>query len=159
MPEEQAPIRGRGAAGNPPNRFEPLWYVRDPDWTDPEDPAPATQFLRDTSRSIITYNNSPDVGFDASVNPYRGCEHGCAYCISGETPILMADGTTKRLEDIHIGDVIYGTVRHGWSRRYVKTEVLAHWSVEKPAYRITLKDDTQLTASGDHRFLTERGWK
>ncbi|MBI3327842.1 MAG: PA0069 family radical SAM protein [Nitrospinae bacterium] len=85
MPEEQTPIRGRGAAGNPPNRFEPLWYVRDPEWTDPEDPGPATQFLRDTSRSIITYNDSPDVGFDASVNPYRGCEHGCIYCYARPT--------------------------------------------------------------------------
>ena len=73
MQEDQARIRGRGASGNPPNRFVPLWYSRDPDWNDSEDPAPTTQFLKDTSRSIITYNDSPDVGFDASVNPYRGC--------------------------------------------------------------------------------------
>ncbi|MGH8058104.1 MAG: PA0069 family radical SAM protein, partial [Candidatus Entotheonellia bacterium] len=79
MQAEPGPIRGRGAAENPPNRFERLSYARDPEWTDPEDPAPATQFLKDTSRTLITYNDSPDVGFDASINPYRGCEHGCIY--------------------------------------------------------------------------------
>jgi len=59
---------GRGAARNPPNHFTPLWYMRDPDWTDPEDPAPATQFLKDTARSILTSNVSPDVGFTWSIN-------------------------------------------------------------------------------------------
>ncbi len=159
MAERGIPERGRGAPANPPNRFEPLWYERDPDWTDPEDPGLRTQFFRDTSRSIIAYNDSPDVGFDASINPYRGCEHGCVYCLSGETPILMADGTSKRLEDVRVGDLIYGTVRDGWYRRYVMTRVLAHWHVEKPSWCITLEDGTQLIASADHRFLTERGWK
>ena len=85
MKEEHPPIRGRGAAGNPPNRFETRSHVPDPEWTDPEDPAPGTEFLKDTSKSIITYNDSPDVGFDASVNPYRGCEHGCIYCYARPT--------------------------------------------------------------------------
>jgi DNA repair photolyase len=75
----QFKIKGRGAAENPPNRFEKLWKSRDPEWTE-DDPAPGTEFLRDTSRSIISYNDSPDLGFDASLNPYRGCEHGCIYC-------------------------------------------------------------------------------
>ncbi len=72
-------FRGRGAAHNPPNRFESLAVVRDA-WRDPDDPAPATQLLKDCSRSIIARNESPDVGFETSVNPYRGCEHGCTYC-------------------------------------------------------------------------------
>ncbi|HSB10346.1 MAG TPA: PA0069 family radical SAM protein [Blastocatellia bacterium] len=73
-------IHGRGAGANPPNRFEKLVYLRDPDSSDPEEPAARTQFLKDASRSLITYNDSPDVGFEASINPYRGCEHGCIYC-------------------------------------------------------------------------------
>jgi DNA repair photolyase len=85
MPENPTPKRGRGAPANPANRFEPLWYSRDPEWSDPEDPALETQFFQDTSRSIITYNDSPDVGFDASINPYRGCEHGCIYCYARPT--------------------------------------------------------------------------
>ena len=52
---------------------------------DPEDPAPETQFFKDPSRSLITANDSPDVGFEASVNPYRGCEHGCIYCYARPT--------------------------------------------------------------------------
>jgi DNA repair photolyase len=80
MSEEPSPLRGRGAAGNPPNRFEPLRYEPDPDEPPDAGPAPQTQFFRDNSRSIIATNDSPDVGFDASINPYRGCEHGCAYC-------------------------------------------------------------------------------
>jgi len=55
-------------------------YERDADWNEPDDPAPKTQFYRDASASIITRNDSPDVGFEASINPYRGCEHGCIYC-------------------------------------------------------------------------------
>ena len=81
----QPPIHGRGASENPPNRFEPIEYIRDPDLIDPEEPSPETHFLKDTSRSIISYNESPDVGFDASINVYRGCEHGCVYCYARPT--------------------------------------------------------------------------
>ena len=73
-------LPARGAASNPPNRFEKITFERDADW-DPElDPLPRTQFLKDQSQTIIAYNESPDVGFEASINPYRGCEHGCIYC-------------------------------------------------------------------------------
>jgi DNA repair photolyase len=99
------------------------------------------------------------MAFTWTINPYRGCQHACSYCQIGETPILMADGRTKSLADIRVGDAIYGTVRSGYYRRYAITKVLAHWSTVKAAYRITLADGTQLIASGDHRFLTERGWK
>jgi DNA repair photolyase len=57
---------------------------RDETWTE-DDPSPLTQFFNDTSRSIIATNDSPDVGFDASINPYRGCEHGCIYCYARPT--------------------------------------------------------------------------
>ena len=72
--------RGRGAASNPPNRFEQISLERDVDWDPAEDPSPKTQFLRDSSQTIISYNDSPDISFNASINPYRGCEHGCSYC-------------------------------------------------------------------------------
>jgi DNA repair photolyase len=72
--------RGRGATSNPANRFESITLERDVDWDPALDPAPTTHFLRDASRSVITYNDSPDISFHASINPYRGCEHGCSYC-------------------------------------------------------------------------------
>jgi DNA repair photolyase len=71
----------------------------------------------------------------------------------------MGDGTTKPIADVRAGDEIYGTKREKWYRRYTKTRVLAHWSVIKPAYRVTLEDGTTLDTGPDHRFLTERGWK
>lgn len=81
------PIRGRGASSNPPNRFEKIRYEDDPDreWDPEEEQRPETMFLRDPTRTIITYNDSPDVGFESSVNPYRGCEHGCIYCFARPT--------------------------------------------------------------------------
>ena len=78
--------RGRGASVNPPNRFEALHYDLE-DWCEPdlEERPIRTQFFRDDSQTIIAYNNSPDIGFNASLNPYRGCEHGCAYCYARPT--------------------------------------------------------------------------
>jgi DNA repair photolyase len=77
-------IHGRGASWNPQNRFETIEYVRD-DEAEDEQPAPNTLFLRDPTRTIIAHNDSPDVGFDFSINPYRGCEHGCIYCYARPT--------------------------------------------------------------------------
>jgi DNA repair photolyase len=77
----ELPVHGRGASGNIPNRFEPIAYERTDDGEcDQEGPGPRTSFYKDFSRSLITYNDSPDISFDASINPYRGCEHGCIYC-------------------------------------------------------------------------------
>ena len=99
------------------------------------------------------------MSFRYTINSYRGCSHACSYCQAGDTPILMADGRTKALADLRIGDRIYGTERRGTYRHYVITEVLDRWSVVKPAYRTVLEDGTELVTSGDHRFLSERGWK
>ena len=99
------------------------------------------------------------VPFEWTVNPYRGCSHACLYCSSGDTPVLMGDGRTLEIRHLRPGDQVYGTVRRGVYRRYARTEVVDHWMVRKPAYRVTLEDGTELITSGDHRFLTNRGWK
>ena len=152
----------RGARSFIQGRFETVARETfDDGWTPEEkDERPLeTQVTIERARTILSHNDSPDVGFSTSINPYRGCEHGCIYCVSGDTPVLMADGTTRAIAELKVGDAIYGTKRDGWYRRYVKSRVLAHWSVIKPAFRVTLQDGTELIAGGDHRFLTERGWK
>jgi DNA repair photolyase len=79
-------VKGRGASWNPQSRFEKLAYVVDEDaYLDEDAGAPRTVFLRDPSRTIIATNDSPDIGFEASINPYRGCEHGCIYCYARPT--------------------------------------------------------------------------
>ena len=81
-----APVHGRGASANPANRFAALTIEPDPD-EQPGDEVPSltTRFYRDFTRTIIAHNDSPDVGFESSLNPYRGCEHGCIYCYARPT--------------------------------------------------------------------------
>ncbi|MEV8507429.1 intein-containing Rv2578c family radical SAM protein [Actinoplanes sp. NPDC051475] len=117
-------------------------------------------FYEIRAKSII--NRVPGasrVPFEWTINPYRGCSHACSYCLSGDTPILMADGSTRPLSQLQAGDAVLGTMGAGSHRRYVPTTVLNHWSTSKPAFRVTLADGTRLVASGDHRFLTDRGWR
>jgi DNA repair photolyase len=119
-----------------------------------------TRFYEVRAKSAL--NRVPErsrMPFRWTINPYRGCTHACQFCIGGDTPILMADGRTRLLAHLSPGDRIVGTEVRGRDRRYVTTEVLAHWSTIKPAYRVTLEDGTELIASGDHRFLSNRGWK
>ena len=81
-------VHGRAATGNPANRFEKLHVEFEPHdlaSLDENRPARRTDFFRDASKTIIARNNSPDVGFETSVNPYRGCEHGCIYCYARPT--------------------------------------------------------------------------
>src|SRR5438093_7560976 len=91
MPQSYAALRGRGASWSPANRFEKLHVdLTDPDVVDvdsetEERPRRPTQYFRDATRTIITRNASPDVGFETSLNPYRGCEHGCIYCYARPT--------------------------------------------------------------------------
>lgn len=75
----------RGAPNNPPNRFVRIELEPDADWYDPDERPVATEFYRDDSLSILSRNDSPDIPFTTSVNPYRGCEHGCVYCYARPT--------------------------------------------------------------------------
>ncbi len=77
------PLRGRAVPYDPPNRYETVHREMDP--AHQEGQNPRTEFLADASRSILSRNRSPDLSFDASVNPYRGCEHGCVYCYARPT--------------------------------------------------------------------------
>ncbi|MGN6127818.1 MAG: intein-containing Rv2578c family radical SAM protein [Humibacter sp.] len=97
--------------------------------------------------------------FGWTINPYRGCSHACAYCLTPDTLILMADGRHKPLASVRVGDLVMGTRQAGGYRRYTPSRVLARWNTHKRAHRVTLADGTEIVASGDHRFLTERGWK
>jgi DNA repair photolyase len=118
------------------------------------------EFLHVTAKRIL--NPVPPASrapANWTINVYRGCSHSCTYCLAGETPVLMADGRVRAIADLRPGDRVYGTVRRGSYRRYVATTVLDHWRTVRRAYRVTLADGTQLVASGDHRFLTNRGWK
>ena len=86
--------KGRGAVLNPKGRFEPAdREAFDDGWGSLEelaaDPSPATQTIVDSTRSIIATNDSPDIGFDRSINPYRGCEHGCVYCYARPTHAFL----------------------------------------------------------------------
>lgn len=157
------PKKGRGAPSNLQGRFE-RWgrEAIDDGWSSEEEealPPLKTEVTLIEAKSIISRNDSPDLPFDRSINPYQGCEHGCVYCLSGDSKILMADGNLKPLAELEAGDEITGTEKRGHYRHYVRTRVLAHWRTTKPAHRIRLADGTELLASGDHRFLTERGWK
>jgi len=74
-------LRGRGAASNVAGRFEGTTREAvDDGWDVPEDRVLRTEVRQEQARSALSYNTSPDLGFDRSVNPYRGCEHGCVYC-------------------------------------------------------------------------------
>ncbi len=97
--------------------------------------------------------------FSWTINPYRGCSHACVYCVSPDTLVLCGDGRQRPLSALEIGDEIIGTERQGSYRRYVRTTITAKWTTVKAAYRITLADGTEIVASGDHRFLSDRGWK
>ena len=139
---------------NPPNP----WSTTEVEYFEDAPPA-RLEVYEDHTREILAHNDSPDVGFSWSVNPYRGCFHACAYCLAGDTAISMGDGSTRPLAEIRVGDVIHGTIRRGGERRYARTRVVAHRRSAKQAFRIRLDGGSGIVASGDHRFLSKRGWR
>jgi DNA repair photolyase len=117
--------RGRGATINPADRFAALHYERD-EFSAVEDERPLpTEFFLDDSQSIVSRNNSPDVGFETSVNPYRGCEHGCAYCYARPTHEYLGfsaglDFESKILVKLNAGSLL----RHELNKPSWKPQVL-----------------------------------
>lgn len=84
MKRPSQPLKGRGTGSNLTGRFEKIQYVSDEKETDDLE-KPRTLFYKDTTKTILTYNDSPDTGFAVGINPYRGCEHGCIYCYARPT--------------------------------------------------------------------------
>src|SRR5471032_2419830 len=118
-------VKGRGATINIEGRFE-VWNRESDDdgwFQDPGDePARVKTVISiEHAKSVISRHNSPDVGFSQSINSYRGCAHGCGYCSSPETPILMGNGRRLPISELRVGDEIYGTRFDGKYRRFTKT--------------------------------------
>ena len=113
-------FKGRGALSNPAGRFDLTQLEAvDDGWFVEESPdSIATTLEPDSARAVITTNDSPDIPFEQSINPYRGCEHACLYCVSRDTP----DPHGRRVDsgswpNCRSGDAIYGTVRSGRYRQ------------------------------------------
>lgn len=144
---------GVGAAAALPGLRGLLRTVRPPEFA-------GMVFHEVEARSVLNrVPGSSPVPFRWTVNPYRGCGHACTYCLVGSTPVLLGDGRTRPIAALRVGDVVIGTEEVAGRRRYVRTTVLAHWSTVRPAHRVTLADGTRIDTSGEHRFLTERGWR
>jgi DNA repair photolyase len=144
---------GVGAAAALPGMGNLLRSVRTPEFA-------GTVFHEVEARSALNrVPGSSPMPFQWTVNPYRGCSHACVYCLAGPTRVLMADGGVRPIAELAVGDVVLGTERVDGVRRYVPTRVLAHWSTTKPAYVVRLAGGTELVTSGEHRFLTDHGWR
>src|SRR5262245_9069284 len=172
LPPERPPApRGRliarGAADNPVNRFERLRTVADPDLEPPPDdedgepPPVPTLYLRDPTRTLLAHNESPDVGFDTSLNPYRGCSHGCSDCLDPATPILYADFRWRPLRDVRVRDMLAGFddfPAPGCNRKQRPAVVAPVWSARKPALRMVTRD-SEVVTTAEHRWLQARSFR
>jgi DNA repair photolyase len=157
---------GRGTTENPANRYEPIHVELDADPDLPPDEEggpsrPPTLFYRDTSRSILAENQSPDVGFRFSLNPYRGCEHGCVYCTSPDTPILHADMSWRRIGEVRIGDELAAFDEHSTpkqTRKFRKATVEAVWWSKQTTLRL-ITERADVVATAEHRWLQARDFR
>lgn len=149
-------MRGEGIGGDAalPGMRGLLRSVRTPEFA-------GAVFHEVEARSALNrVPSSSPMPFGWTVNPYRGCTHACVYCLSGDTPVTLADGSARPIAALREGDEVLGTEPDGaGGRRYVRTPVLAHWSTRRRAHRVTLDDGTVLVTSDEHRFLTDDGWR
>jgi DNA repair photolyase len=152
-------MKGRGTDAAPPNRYDELRVELEYDDDNPPPEKVRTVFYRDTSRTILAENSSPDVGFRWSLNPYRGCEHGCVYCVGPDTPILHADMTWRPIGDVQVGDALFGfdefPVRDGANRRTRKLRpavVEAVWWSKRPTVRL-VTEHAEVVTTAEHRWL------
>jgi DNA repair photolyase len=144
------PIHGRGAAINPPNRFETLHAEADDEHRDPHDvedalPRVTTQFLPDNAQSIIAENDSPDVAFRFSINPYRGCEHGCAYCYARPSHEMLGMNAGLDFESKIL-------VKHDAAKLLRKHLCKPSWQAES----ITISGNTDCYQPAERKFRITR---
>jgi DNA repair photolyase len=151
MPNPLAP-KGRGAHGNPPNRFGLPIYQTDLDNLQNDAEAlevlrnPATEYLPDRARTVVTENDSPDIPFRFSLNPYRGCLHGCAYCYARPTHEYLGLGAGLDFETkIFVKEDAPGLFRDFLARD--------RWRPEP----ITLSGVTDCYQPAERRFRLTRG--
>jgi len=150
-----------GALANPPNRFERVHVADMPELgfgPSPDDPPedPRTELLVDPSRTIVATNDSPDLNFGASVNPYRGCQHACSDCLLPETSVLRADMTSSPIGELKPGDEIVGLDEFpadGHHTRKLRNSVVEHvwWSRQSTIRVVT--DRAEVVTTAEHRWL------
>jgi DNA repair photolyase len=158
----------RGAADNPANRFERI-HLEETEEALPgldefgeEERAPPlqTRFYRDPSRTLLSTNDSPDIPFDTSLNPYRGCEHGCTYCLVPETLVLHADLGWRPLGEVRVGDRLVGfdeMPEPGRTRKLRPATVEHVWASRKPTLRMITRN-TEVMTTAEHRWLQTRSF-
>ena len=153
----QPPIRPCGAGINPPNRYEKLRVEAE----EPPDGDEPTVYYRDASKSVLSANDSPDVGFRFSLNPYRGCEHGCIYCLGADTPVLYADLCWRPIGNVQVGDVIAGFDEHPEAGRTQKLRMAVveavRWSRRPTLHLIGERGEVATTA--EHLWLQARDFR
>ncbi len=146
---------------NPPNRFERVHVAEMPELgfaPSPDDPPedPRTELLVDPSRTIIASNDSPDLGFRASVNPYRGCQHACSYCLAPQTPVLRADMSWCAIGELKPGDEIVGFDEFpqagSHTQKLRRSVVEKVWWSRKPGIRV-VTERAEVTTTAEHRWL------
>ena len=154
-------MKGRGTDAAPPNRYERLHVELEPDDEHPPAEKIATVYYRDASRTILAENHSPDVPFRWSLNPYRGCEHGCSYCLVPDTPILHADMTWRPIGAARVGDVLLGfdeNSEEGKPRKFRGAVVEHVWTSTRSTLRL-VTDHADVVTTPEHRWLQARNFR